>query len=177
MATALRSSRVRLAAASWLLLAVAAAVVVAGAERATGPLTVGAVVALVLLAGGLVTGRSTGLYVAIALVATGEVAGHPADPPAVEVALLGAALLLAAELGSWSFERRVPMATEPGVDRRRWLATAALVTAGLAASGLLLVVAAGSAASGVALQALAVAAVAAAVASVRALALRHTTPS
>ena len=177
MATALRSSRVRLAAASWLLVAVAAAVVVAGAERATGPLTIGAVVALVVLAGGLVTGRSTGLYVAIALVATGEVAGHPSDPPAVEVALLGATLLLAAELGSWSFERRVEMATEPGVDRRRWLAIAALVTAGLAASVLLQLLAAGSAVSGSALQAIAASAVVAAVASVRALALRHTDPT
>lgn len=173
MATALRSGRVRLAAASWVLVAVAAAVVVAGAERATGPLTIGAVFALVLLALGLVTGRSTGLHVAIALVATGEVVGHTADPPAVEVALLGAALLGAAELGSWSFEQRVPMATEPGVARRRWLAIAALATAGVAASGLLLVVAAGAAAAGVALQVIAAAAVVAAAASLRALALRH----
>ncbi len=174
MATALRSSRVRLAAASWALVALASAVVVAGAERATGPLAIGAAIVLVLLGAGLATCRSTGLYVAIALVATGEVVGHRADPPAVEVALLGAALLLAAELGSWSFERRVPMTTEPGVTRRRGFAIAALVTAGVAASGLMLVVAAASAASGSALQAIAAVAVVTAVLCVRTLALRHT---
>jgi hypothetical protein len=54
--------------------------------------------------------------------------------------LVGAALLLCAELASWSFEQRFDIAAERGVLLRRVGALAALVVGGLLAGGLVLAV-------------------------------------
>jgi hypothetical protein len=97
--------------------------------------------ACVVHAAALLTAKVEPVPLVVAVVATGFVVGVSPAPAAGVVAAFAGALFLATELAFWSFERRIPMKADPGVDLRRWLFVLTLSAASVAVSMLLLFVA------------------------------------
>lgn len=128
------AGRVGRATASAVLVAGLAVVAATGPDGHTPPVLValGAVVVVHVL--GLVRNR-VGVYPwVIAALAGLAVVGHGVGMGVDAAAPFAAGLVLAAELAYWSSERVTPMAAEPGVDTRRWLAVVLLVPASVVAA-------------------------------------------
>jgi hypothetical protein len=100
----------------------------------------------------LVRGHDDLLGTAVLLVGAAYVLGLITGRHALDEAapLVGAALLACTELATWSLEERLPVPADPRLAMRRAGAIGVLVLSGLAASGLVLAVAAGPAGSGLA---------------------------
>jgi hypothetical protein len=133
---------------------VASAVVAATVLRESGGADRGILLAVgapvpVLLAAGLAARWSGALTVGIALLGTQQAVRLALGHDALDewAPLLGAALLLCAELAWWSIEPRIPAWSQPGLALRRVATILALCLVG-AGLGAVLLVAAGSSLSG-----------------------------
>jgi hypothetical protein len=166
---ALRPARARLitAALALAVLAGADAYSVASAGRLAPVAAAGSVVGLGLLAGGIVLRWPTTIPWAILASGGGYLAGR--EGRAVVdgwAAVIGVALLLGAELATWSIEHDARIRTEPALLARRTATLAGLAGVAMLVNFLLLGTAAVSASAGVLLAAVGVAAAVAAVAVV-----------
>jgi hypothetical protein len=161
-----RASRARLitAAGAFAALAIAGLYAVAhasGRTEAVGPLAVAGCGVLLL---GLALRRATAIPWAVLLTAAGYVTGREGSGGVDGgAAIVGALLLLAAELASWSVDDDRRIAMEPALTAHRVLVTAGVVASGLLIGFLLLGTAAVTTSTGLVV---AVAGVAAAVTSV-----------
>ena len=109
---------------------------------------IGGVLLLLVLVRGLDDLLGSSILLLAAAYVLGLLAGrHVLDESAP---LVGAALLLCAELATWSLEERPPVPADVGLVLARARAIGVLVLAGLGVSALVLAVAAGPAGSGVA---------------------------
>lgn len=104
---------------------------------------------------GVVAGRTVAIPAGIVVLGSGYAIHLVVDHPALDAraALVGAGLLLAAELGCWSIELRRELTREPGRHLRRLGAEAALCLGGLVVSALVLAAADLGRVSGVAVEA------------------------
>lgn len=125
---------------------------VASADRGVAALLPVMVAACVLQAVALVVARIELMAFSIVVVGAAFVASHDAGPSAVAVALFAGALLLVAELATWSFERQTAVFARPGLDASRWLSLVALVAGGVAVAIAVLWLATRSWASGLAFE-------------------------
>ncbi len=108
----------------------------------------GALLLGLVLARGLEELLGSALLLLAAAYVLGLLVGHHSLDEAAP--LVGAALLLCAELTTWSLELRFRVALEPALRLQRLRAVGLLVFAGLAAASLVLVVAATSVGGGLA---------------------------
>ncbi len=134
------------------------------------------IVALLVLAVSLGTSQPFGIGLAIALFAASLLVGHASPPAAGPTALAAGTLLLVAELGFWSLERRTRVHAERGVDARRWTALVALVGTSVALALLVLLVGSEPRAQGTGVEAAGVLA-AVGVAGLAVFLLRHRLPT
>ena len=106
-------------------------------------------VAVAFLAAGLVVRWSGALAVGVALLGAQQATRLALGPDALDEAtpLIAGALLLAAELGWWSIEPRVPAWAQPGVAVRRVLTLFCTCVSGIVVSAVV-VVAAGAGVGG-----------------------------
>jgi len=150
----------------------------AALSRATTVPLVAPLVALGLLSlvVALLAARPIGITAAVLLLGAALFVGHEALPPAGPLALYAGGLLLLAELGFWSLERRTRVRAERGVDVRRWLALIAVVSASVAVALVVLLVGAEPRVQGTAVEAVGVAA-AVGVAGLALLLLRNHLPA
>jgi hypothetical protein len=161
-----RPARARLITGGGALAALAAAGgdAVVHAGRFTLPVGVVAACAAALLLAGLVLRRPLTIPWAVLLTGAAYLVGREGSSVVDGgAAIVGALLLLAAELGSWSIEHDARIQAEPQLVRRRAATVSLLVAGALLINFLLLGAAAVSASAGLVL---AVAGVAAAVAAV-----------
>ena len=170
-----RASRTRLSAGGCAAAALAAAdgLALAQGGRFAGLAAAAAVVGIALLTAALALRLHPLLPWALAATGTAYLAGraghHAVDGRA---AVVGALLLLAAELGSWSIEDDARIRAERALVVRRLVAVGALVAAALAVDVVLLAAAAVASPAGVVLAAAGVAAAVTALALVLRL-VRH----
>jgi peptidoglycan biosynthesis protein MviN/MurJ (putative lipid II flippase) len=134
------------------------------------------VLAIVTLFVGLGASQPLGIGLAVALLAAAPLVGHPSSPPAGPTAVYAAGLLLVAELGFWSLERRRRVHAERGVDARRWIALVGVVAASVALALVVLLVGSEPRARGSAVEAAGVLA-ALGVAGLAVFLLRHRLPT
>ncbi len=111
-----------------------------GAERSE-PVAAGAALALLMLAGALLTGRPGPIPFALLLLAT--IHAVPSGDTVLATPLYGSALLLAAELAYWSLDERPRQRVEAAIARQRLLAVLAITAAAIPASALVLAAARG----------------------------------
>jgi hypothetical protein len=128
----------------------------------------GAALATLLLSLALVAGRSAPIPFALLLL--GAIYALPHGDRAIATPIYGSGLLLAAELAYWSLDERVRGRVQPGVAAPRLLAIAAVATAAIPATALVLLAAEADLARSLALTAAGAAAIVACIGLLTALA-------
>ena len=128
-------------------------VLLSSGDRARALLAIGIVGAAVLLLG-VASGQAAAIFPGIVVLGGGYAMHLVVDHAALDAraALVGAGLLLTAELGCWSIELRRELTREPGRHLRRLVSEVALCLGGLLVSALVLAAADLGRVSGVAVE-------------------------